>query len=111
MKIAVIGASGKDGSGIVKKALSRGHEVTAIMRGAAKAADSGAAVLEKDVLALRADDLRGFGAVLEGAMPEDTACLLLFFVRVDDRPGKRFALLLSQQRGLGYNNREKLDWS
>ena len=64
MKIAVIGASGKAGSEIVKEALSRGHEVTAIVRDAAKAADSGAAVLERDVLALTADDLRGFEAVV-----------------------------------------------
>ncbi|WP_310832806.1 NAD(P)-dependent oxidoreductase [Paenibacillus pedocola] len=64
MKIAVIGASGKAGSEIVKEALSRGHEVTAIVRDAAKAAESGAAVLEKDVLALTAEDLKGFEAVV-----------------------------------------------
>ncbi|CAH1190585.1 hypothetical protein PAECIP111892_00257 [Paenibacillus auburnensis] len=64
MKIAVIGASGKAGSEIVKEALSRGHEVTAIVRNAAKAADSGAAILEKDILALTSDDLRGFEAVV-----------------------------------------------
>ncbi|MUT66919.1 NAD(P)-dependent oxidoreductase [Paenibacillus sp. NEAU-GSW1] len=64
MKIAVIGASGKAGSNIVKEALDRGHEVTAIVRDASKAAGSGAAVIEKDVFALTADDLNPFDAVV-----------------------------------------------
>ena len=33
MKIAVISANGKAGSLIVKEAIERGHEVTAIVRG------------------------------------------------------------------------------
>jgi putative NADH-flavin reductase len=71
MKIAVIGAYGKAGSLIVQEALSRGHEVTAIVRNASKAGDSGAAVIEKDIFAIRADDLRGFDAVVNafGAAP------------------------------------------
>ncbi len=36
MKIAIIGASGKAGSLILKEAVSRGHEVTAIVRDASK---------------------------------------------------------------------------
>lgn len=36
MKIAVIGATGKAGQKIVEEALQRGHEVTAIVRSAAK---------------------------------------------------------------------------
>ena len=36
MKIGIIGASGKAGSRILKEALDRGHEVTAIVRSAAK---------------------------------------------------------------------------
>lgn len=64
MKIAVIGAGGKAGSEIVKEALHRGHEVTAIVRSAAKVADSRAAVLEKDVFDLTAGDLKGFDAVV-----------------------------------------------
>ncbi|MDF2663584.1 MAG: ywnB [Paenibacillus sp.] len=71
MKIAVIGANGKAGSLIVKEAWSRGHEVTAIVRNASKAGDSGAAVIEKDIFAIRADDVRGFDAVVNafGAAP------------------------------------------
>lgn len=64
MKIAVIGAGGKAGSEIVKEALHRGHEVTAIVRSAAKVTDSRAAVLEKDVFELSAGDLKGFDAVV-----------------------------------------------
>ena len=36
MKIGIIGASGKAGSMILKEALTRGHEVTAIVRDQAK---------------------------------------------------------------------------
>jgi len=36
MKIGVIGATGKAGSLIVKEAVDRGHEVTAIVRNASK---------------------------------------------------------------------------
>lgn len=64
MKIAVIGAGGKAGSEIVKEALDRGHEVTAIVRNAAKVAGSKAAVLEKDILSLTAEDLQGYDAVV-----------------------------------------------
>ncbi|AIQ52263.1 NAD(P)-dependent oxidoreductase [Paenibacillus sp. FSL R7-0331] len=64
MKIAVIGAGGKAGSEIVKEALDRGHEVTAIVRSAAKVTDSRAAVLEKDVFELSAADLQIFDAVV-----------------------------------------------
>ncbi|GGF71755.1 hypothetical protein GCM10010912_16130 [Paenibacillus albidus] len=64
MKIAVIGASGKAGSRIVKEALDRGHEVTAIVREASKMAGSAAAIIEKDVLALTTDDLKSFDVVV-----------------------------------------------
>ncbi|MFF2090454.1 NAD(P)-dependent oxidoreductase [Paenibacillus sp. NPDC058174] len=64
MKIAVIGATGKAGSNIVKEALDRGHEVTAIVRNASKLDAAGANVLEKDVFALTADDLQSFDVVV-----------------------------------------------
>lgn len=69
MKIAVIGASGKAGSLIVKEAADRGHEVTAIVRDASKVSDT--AVLEKDVFSLTADDLKAFDVVINafGAPP------------------------------------------
>ena len=39
MKIGIIGATGKAGSLIVKEAIGRGHEVTAIVRDLAKLSD------------------------------------------------------------------------
>ena len=39
MNIAIVGASGKAGSLILKEAVSRGHEVTAIVRDASKLQD------------------------------------------------------------------------
>ncbi|WP_151734833.1 NAD(P)-dependent oxidoreductase ['Paenibacillus yunnanensis' Narsing Rao et al. 2020] len=64
MRIAVIGAGGKAGSEITAEALNRGHEVTAVVRDAAKVQDSRAAVLVKDIFALTPADLQGFDAVV-----------------------------------------------
>lgn len=65
MKIGVIGATGKAGSLILKEALERGHEVTAIVRNAAKLANNnGAAVLEKDIFDLSSNDVKDFDAVV-----------------------------------------------
>lgn len=64
MKIGVIGATGKAGRLIVKEALDRGHDVTAIVRNAAKVADENVQVLEKDILALTTADLKPFDAVV-----------------------------------------------
>lgn len=71
MKIGVIGATGKAGQLIVKEALSRGHEVTAIVRNASKVTEAGVKVLEKDVFDLKADDVKNFDAVVNsfGAAP------------------------------------------
>ncbi|MFM1654613.1 NAD(P)-dependent oxidoreductase [Brevibacillus sp. B_LB10_24] len=71
MKVAVIGATGKAGSLITKEAVERGHEVTAIVRNASKLTEQHAAVLEKDVFDLTADDLKAFDVVVNafGAAP------------------------------------------
>ncbi|MFN2744582.1 MULTISPECIES: NAD(P)-dependent oxidoreductase [Bacillus] len=71
MKIGIIGASGKAGSLILKEAAERGHDVTAIVRNASKIAQSGAAVIEKDVFALTPDDIRDLDVVVNafGAAP------------------------------------------
>ncbi|WP_458354139.1 NAD(P)-dependent oxidoreductase [Peribacillus frigoritolerans] len=71
MKIGIIGASGKAGSLILKEALTRGHEVTAIVRDEAKVQIQGASVLEKDVFDLKAEDIKEFGVVVNafGAAP------------------------------------------
>jgi putative NADH-flavin reductase len=71
MKIGIIGASGKAGSRIMKEALERGHEVTAIVRNASKITDQNIAVLEKDIFTLTSDDLKQFDVVVNafGAAP------------------------------------------
>ena len=64
MKIGIVGASGKAGQLIMKEALDRGHQVTAIVRDASKISEPNVAVLEKDVFSLTAADLSGFDAVV-----------------------------------------------
>jgi putative NADH-flavin reductase len=64
MKIGIIGATGKAGSLIVKEASDRGHEVTAIVRNAAKLTEENAVALEKDIFDLQADDLQQFDVVV-----------------------------------------------
>lgn len=64
MKIGIIGASGKAGNLILKEAVERGHEVTAIIRDASKLVDQRVAILEKDIFALTAADLTVFDVVV-----------------------------------------------
>ncbi len=72
MKIAVVCANGKAGQLIVKEALSRGFDVTAIVRGANKSAADKAIV--KDLFDLTKEDLNGFDAVIDacGAWTPET---------------------------------------
>ncbi|AME06308.1 NAD(P)-dependent oxidoreductase [Bacillus siamensis] len=58
MKIGIIGATGKAGSLILKEAVSRGHEVTAIVRDAAKLKEEKIAIIEKNIIDLTSDDLK-----------------------------------------------------
>lgn len=71
MKIGIIGASGKAGSLILKEALTRGHEVMAIVRDEARVQIQGASVLEKDIFDLKAEDIKEFDVVVNafGAAP------------------------------------------
>lgn len=64
MKIGVIGATGKAGSLITKEALDRGHEVTAIVRNAAKVDQSNINVLEKEIFDIKADDIKDFDVIV-----------------------------------------------
>lgn len=63
MKIAVLCANGKAGQGIVKEALARGLDVTAVVRGANRSAAQKAII--KDIMELGAEDLGGFEAVVD----------------------------------------------
>ncbi|CRK82124.1 NAD(P)-dependent oxidoreductase [Neobacillus massiliamazoniensis] len=64
MKIGIIGASGKSGKLILKEAVERGHEVTAIVRDAAKVQNQQVAVMEKNIFDLVAEDIKGFDVVV-----------------------------------------------
>ncbi|TQR29968.1 NAD(P)-dependent oxidoreductase [Brevibacillus brevis] len=64
MKIAIVAASGKAGKVIMKEALDRGHQVTAIVRDASKIEQKDVAVIQKDVFDLTAADLNGFDVVV-----------------------------------------------
>ncbi|MFQ0970953.1 NAD(P)-dependent oxidoreductase [Gilliamella sp. BG1] len=65
MKIAVIGASGKTGQLLVKEAISRGHDVTAIVRKASQPLDPKANVLIKDLFELTYTDLKPFDVIID----------------------------------------------
>lgn len=64
MKIGIIGASGKAGSLIWKEAVSRGHEVTAIVRDAAKVKSLNVAALEKNIFDLKTEDIKNFDIIV-----------------------------------------------
>ena len=72
MKIAVICANGKAGQLIVKEAVNRGFDVTAVVKGENKSAAQNAIV--KDLFDLTAADLAGFDAVVDafGAWTPET---------------------------------------
>lgn len=63
MKIAVICANGKAGQLIVKEAVERGLDVTAVVRGENKS--EAKKVIVKDLFDLTAGDLKGFDAVVD----------------------------------------------
>lgn len=72
MKIAVICANGKAGKLIVKEAVRRGLDVTAVVR--EKNQTEAQHVLAKDLFALTREDLQGYDAVIDafGAWTPDT---------------------------------------
>ena len=72
MKIAVVCANGKEGKLLVKEALDRGLDVTAVVRGENRSAAE--QVIAKDLFQLTAEDLKGFDVVIDafGAWTEET---------------------------------------
>ncbi|MFD1393239.1 NAD(P)-dependent oxidoreductase [Lacticaseibacillus jixianensis] len=67
-KIGIIGATGHVGQAIMKEALDRGAQVTAIVRSADKAKalfGEQAAILTKDAMALTRADLAGFDVIVD----------------------------------------------
>lgn len=72
MKIAVVCANGKAGKHIVKEAMERGLDVTAVVRKENQSAAQ--KVLQKDLFDLTAADLKNFDVVIDafGAWTEET---------------------------------------
>lgn len=64
MKIGIIGASGKVGSLILKEAVSRGHQVTAIVRDQSKLKNTDVAVIEKNIFNLTQEDVNQFEVIV-----------------------------------------------
>lgn len=71
MRIAVVCANGRVGTLVVKEAVERGLDVTAIVRGENKTVAKN--VIQKDLFDLTADDLKKFDAVVDafGAWTEE----------------------------------------
>lgn len=65
MNIAVIGANGKAGRLIVKEAIARGHEVTAIVREKDKINEAKVKVLEKDLFNLSYEDIKEYEVIID----------------------------------------------
>lgn len=71
MKLAVVCANGRVGTLVVKEALERGLDVTAVVRGENRTeADN---VIRKDLFDLKAGDLEGYDVVVDafGAWKEE----------------------------------------
>lgn len=73
MRIAVVAANGKAGKLIVKESLSRGHEVTAIVR--SKNKSDAQKYISKDILSLEKADLTNFDVVIDAFGMSDPAKL------------------------------------
>lgn len=77
MKIAVIGANGKAGQLIVKEALTRGFDVTAIVRKDNHFFDSSVHLLIKDLFELTYEDLKTFDVIVDAFGMRDPDLLYL----------------------------------
>ena len=108
MKIAVVCANGKAGQLITKEAVNRGLNVTAIVREENRSAAKN--VILKDILNLKAEDLKGFDVVVDafGAWTEDTLPLHSTSLRVlcDALSGTETRLLVVGGAGSLYVNPE-----
>lgn len=81
MKIGVIAANGKEGRLIVKEALDRGMDVTAIVRRANKT--EAKKVMQKDIMDLTKNDLKNFDVVVDAFGVWDPAKMNLHSVTLN----------------------------
>ena len=108
MKVAVVCANGRVGTLVVKEALNRGLDVTAVVRGDNKTAAKN--VIKKDLFDLTAADLGGFdvvvdafGAWKEEELPNHTKSLMHL---CDILSGKKTRLVVVGGAGSLYVNPE-----
>ena len=108
MKIAVVCANGKAGKLITEEAVNRGLDVTAIVRGENKTKAPHA--IQKDILEVKAEDLKGFDAVIDafGAWTPDTLPLHSASLKIlcDALSGTQTRLLVVGGAGSLYVNPE-----
>lgn len=108
MKIAVVCANGKAGKLITKEAVERGLDVTAIIRGENRSVAPHS--VSKDILAITAEDLKGFDVVVDafGAWTEDMLPLHSTSLKVlcDALSGTNTRLLVVGGAGSLYVNPE-----
>ena len=108
MKIAVVCANGKAGRLIVDEALKRGLDVTAVVRGENKT--KAPHTLKKDILELKAEDLKGFDVVIDafGAWTPETLSMHSTSLKVlcDALAGTNTRLLIVGGAGSLYVNPE-----
>lgn len=108
MKLAVVCANGKAGKLITEEAVKRGIDVTAIVRGENKSSAPKAII--KDVLDIKAEDLKNFDVVVDafGAWTEDTLPLHSASLKVlcDALSGMNTRLVIVGGAGSLYINSE-----
>lgn len=69
MKIAIIGAAGQAGSNILREAMMRQHDTTAIIRNKALVKDD-VQILEKDLFDLTTEDVEQFDCIVNAFAPK-----------------------------------------
>jgi len=108
MKIAVVCANGKAGQLITKEAADRGLDITAIVKGDNRSIAP--ETISKDILDIKAEDLKGFDAVVDafGAWTEDTLPLHSTSLKVlcDALSGTETRLVIVGGAGSLYVNQE-----
>ena len=65
MRIAIIGATGKQGNLIVQEAVKQGYDVTAVVRNKDKITDSRVKVLEKSIFDLEYEDIKDYEVIVD----------------------------------------------
>lgn len=109
-KVAIVCANGRQGSLLVKEALSRGYEVTGFVRKEGENAAPESKTVVKDLFDLTAEDLKGFDVVIDafGAWTPETLPLHRTSLNhlCDLLSGTEIRLLVVGGAGSLYVNRE-----